>query len=201
MAANWQEWEDTIDNCRACDLAKTRNMPLTGNKNYAARVMLLGEAPGREEDLCGKPFVGQAGAILDEFLQSTGLKREQLYIGNTVKCRPVALGKRGYKNRKPTTKEVIACRPHLLQEITLLQPALIVSLGAVPLSFLLGRTPKMAEEHGRLFHHQGFNVDVFAIYHPAALIYDPGKRPAYQADLNTLKTLLQERGLLAQTTI
>lgn len=196
MDTAWREWEEQVRTCTNCALSQTRHEAVCGNGNYQARVMLLGEAPGAEEDLSGRPFAGRAGAILDAFLNATGLSRAALYIGNTVKCRPVAVGRRGYKNRKPKPAEIAACQPHLLRELAQLQPALIVSLGAVPLQFLLRRAPKMADEHGRLFHHQALDVDVFPIYHPAALIYDPGKKEAYQADLDTLRELLVARKLL-----
>ena len=181
--------------CQACGLAASRTQPVCGNAHVDAMIMLLGEAPGAVEDRVGMPFQGQAGQVLEQFLAATGIAQEQLYIGNTVKCRPVRNGKRGMVNRKPTVAEMMACRPHLEAEITLLNPRLIVTLGAVPLRFFLGVQPKMSEWHGCLFVESRWGKEIFPLYHPAAVIYDRRLAQTYQDDLQTLRQLLQARGL------
>jgi DNA polymerase len=168
-----------------------------GNRNYGATIALIGEAPGREEDRLGTPFAGSAGAVLDQFLADSGIDRNKLYITNTVKCRPFTPSDKGGRNRKPKQSEIEACRPFLMAEMLLMEPKLIVTLGATPLSVVLGKAPKMADEHGKLHTWDLVGgIEVFPLYHPAALIYDRSKTAAYQQDMQNLRRLLTERGLI-----
>lgn len=191
----WLNWQENIKNCRRCGLCETRTQSVCGNRNYAARIAMFGEAPGRDEDIQGVPFCGRAGALLDDFLAGCGIDKSQLYIGNTVKCRPVEQGVHGYRNRKPAVEELAACRKHLLEELELLQPRLVITLGAVPLGFFLGRMPVMSQLHGKKLSSVKCAAPVYAMYHPAALIYDQSKEAAYRADLQRLRALIAELGL------
>ena len=191
-------WEQRVLSCTDCPLAQTRAQVVCGNRNYHATIALIGEAPGREEDRQGMPFAGAAGAVLDQFLADSGIDRSKLYIGNTVKCRPYTPSEKGGRNRKPTRCEIEACRPLLMAEMQALKPKLIVTLGATPLSVVMdGKTPKMAEEHGKLRRWDLVGgIEVFPLYHPAALIYDRSKTEAYQQDMQNLRLLLLQRGLI-----
>jgi len=203
----WQIWQDQLLLCQACVLCQTRTRIVCGNGNAKASIVLLGEAPGKQEDLSGIPFCGQAGKILDDFLAATGIQKETLYIGNTVKCRPVAVSKKGsgFVNRKPQKKEQQACKPWLAQELFLLDPQVIVTLGAVPLSHFIQKAPKMSQWHGRPFDYLPSYISeqnekkkwlIFPLYHPAALIYDRKKVVDYQTDLYLLAQILREKELL-----
>lgn len=191
------KWEEQVQSCVACSLSGSRTQPVCGNRCYVADIMLLGEAPGAEEDKVGIPFAGKAGSILDSFLLGTGIPREKLYIGNTVKCRPVKTGKRGgYVNRKPTRFEIAACRGHLLQELELVRPRIIVTLGATPLSCFLESPSSMGDIHGRIFTYEPLAVEIFPMYHPAAVIYNRSLTLAYAEDMGKLKQYLLQQGLL-----
>lgn len=199
-AYQWQKWEESLLACRACPLCNTRHLVVCGNGNYTASVALLGEAPGKNEDLSGQPFAGAAGSLLDDFLLRSGLCREKLYIGNIVKCRPVAPGKKegSFVNRRPTRREMEACAPHLWREIALLRPRLIVTLGLLPLSRFLPKVSTMNELHGKPFHHQELGMDIFPLYHPAAMIYDRALRQTYEEDLSALYKFLLCRGIVEE---
>lgn len=196
----WQKWEESLLDCRACSLCQTRHQVVCGNGNYAAIVALLGEAPGKNEDLSGQPFAGAAGSLLNDFLQRSGLCRDKLYIGNIVKCRPVAPGKKAgtFVNRRPTKREMEACAPHLWREISLLRPRLIVTLGLLPLSRFQSGISAMNELHGKPFHHQGLDIDIFPLYHPAAVIYDRTLAQTYEEDLSALYQFLLGRGIIEE---
>lgn len=180
--------------CRNCPLWLTRKQVVPPGGNLAAKVLLIGEAPGAGEDAAGEPFVGKAGELLNQFLAGSGLERKDLCISNTVKCRPSRPGKRGQVNRKPSRRELEACSPWLKREMTLLAPAVIVTLGAVPLSIFIGKTPVMAEYHGQPFLSDMEKFTIFPLYHPAAMIYDRGKAQAYEEDLRLLRDFLAGEG-------
>ena len=163
-----------------------------GDGDPQARVMLVGEAPGAQEALLGKPFVGKAGKNLDEFLERTQLKRAELYITNTVKFRPVKISDKGRaSNRTPTREEIGLFLPWLQREIDLIEPQLIVSLGNVPLQALLGRRDTIGQMHGRVISDAQCGRPLFALYHPASVIYNPSLREVYLHDLDTLKEVLR----------
>jgi len=199
-AYQWQKWEESLFACRACSLCRTRQRVVCGNGNYAACVALLGEAPGKKEDLSGQPFAGAAGSLLNDFLLRSGLCREKLYIGNIVKCRPVAPGKKegSFINRRPTKQEMEACAPHLWREISLLRPRLIVTLGLLPLSRFLPKVSAMNELHGKPFYHQELDMEIFPLYHPAAMIYDRSLRQTYEEDLSGLYKFLLCKGIIEE---
>ena len=191
-------WRDKVIKCEKCPLADTRTQVVVSREaepKQDKKVFLLGEAPGGNEDLEGIPFCGQAGSILQEFLELSELEESEIYIGNVVKCRPVKPSKRGrygnYANRKPTAKEMKACIPWLKEELGLVEPKVLVTLGNVPLSFVLGKNRPIGEYHGKEFFDEALGVWVFPFYHPASLIYDRSKRPVYENDVRRLKDFVR----------
>lgn len=162
-----------------------------GEGDPGARVMLIGEAPGEQETLLRRPFVGKAGKNLDEFLALAGIDRAQLYVTNTVKYRPTKRSAAGNPvNRPPTREEVNLFLPWLKREIALVQPEVIVTLGNVPLKALLGQKAVIGALHGELQAWE--NLRVYPMYHPASLIYTRALRPVYEADVRKLADWLKE---------
>lgn len=188
--ANFAEWAEALRQCRRCRLCETRTQAVAGEERDKPLIFMLGEAPGGREDQEGRPFCGQAGGILDDFLRLAELKREEVYISNVVKCRPTRPSRSGiygnYANRKPTTDEIRTCSPWLEAELKILAPKLVVTLGGVPLSYVLGRTAAVGQYHGQPFFWEKGRVWVYPLYHPAALIYDASKKAAYEQDVKKL---------------
>ncbi len=153
-------------------------------------IMLIGEAPGAQEEMQGKPFVGKAGQNLNGFLNILGLRREEIYISNVVKLRPSKISPSGnVVNRPPSPQEQSFFRPYLLQEIELVQPVLLVTLGNTALSVFCEKS--VGALHGKLL--QSKDRYLFPLYHPAAIIYKPALASEYEADLLKLKALLDRR--------
>ena len=161
-----------------------------GPKNPS--LMLIGEAPGEQETLQGRPFVGKAGKNLDHFLMLAGLKREEIYIANAVKYRPTKVGKTGrISNRPPTKEEIALFRPWLLREIDIVQPRIIATLGNVPLGAVTGKKLTIGEVHGKLMDSGVQGLPLYALYHPASLIYNRSLEPVYEQDVRALADILQ----------
>jgi DNA polymerase len=163
------------------------------------RLMLIGEAPGEQEVMQGKPFVGKAGKNLDAFLESVHLKREDIYISNVVKIRPTKVSEKGrVSNRPPNKEEIGLFLPWLKEEIALVSPDLLVTLGNVALRSLLGKGT-IGDAHGR-FHHTAISASedkvqeypLFALYHPASIIYNRALSEVYARDLNALDIALKD---------
>lgn len=153
-------------------------------------IMLIGEAPGEQETLKRRPFVGKAGKNLDEFLALMGMERETLYVSNVVKIRPTSIGKTGrVRNRAPSKEEIALFLPFLMKEIDLVKPQCIVTLGNVPLKALLGPKATVGELHGR-WHTAVNGLPLFALYHPAAIIYRRELKEVYAQDVLALKASL-----------
>jgi len=151
------------------------------------RLMLIGEAPGEQETLQGRPFVGKAGKNLDRFLELAELRREEIYISNAVKYRPTKTGKTGrISNRPPTKDEIALFRPWLIREIEEIAPQLIATLGNVPLHAVTGGRQTIGEVHGRLIPAGETGLALFALYHPASLIYNRSLESVYEADVRAL---------------
>ncbi len=162
MKLDWQDLEECVANCQACKLGKTRTRTVFGVGDKDADLMLIGEAPGAEEDKQGEPFVGQAGKLLDNMLASIHLKRgEKVYIANVLKCRPP-------DNRDPHGEEVSLCDPFLKRQIELVGPKVIVVLGKFAAQSILGTDASIASLRGRL--HEFHGVPVVVTYHPAYLL-------------------------------
>ena len=167
-----------------------------GNTDHPP-VMLIGEAPGEQESLQGRPFVGKAGKNLDGFLQVLELRREDIYISNVVKIRPTKVSEKGRVSNRPPNKEELALfTPYLLEEILLVQPKMIVTLGNVALKALCGPRAVIGDMHGRTVQvpvtheKQTGDFSLFPLYHPASIIYNRSLQAVYDEDLAALKTLL-----------
>ena len=161
-----------------------------GEGEIGARVMLVGEAPGEQETLMGRPFVGKAGKNLDEFLELAGLERSQLYVTNAVKFRPTKRSTAGRTvNRPPTREEVSLFLPWLRREIELVAPEVIVTLGNVPLRALTGPKAVIGDVHGAFQDADGLRL--YPMYHPASLIYNPALREVYAEDIRRLSAHLR----------
>ena len=159
-----------------------RKVLVFGEGRVGAPVMMIGEAPGEQESLQGRPFVGKAGKNLDAFLAEAGLDRLALYVTNVVKFRPTRLSPAGRTvNRPPTQEEIKLFLPWLKREIELVDPRYVITLGNVPLKALTGRGSVIGELHGRFVDWEGRRL--FAMYHPASVIYNPALKAVYSADI------------------
>jgi len=160
-----------------------------GNADHP-RIMLIGEAPGEQETLKRKPFVGKAGKNLDEFLALMGMDRGALYVSNVVKIRPTAPGAGGrVRNRAPSKEEIALFLPFLMKEIALVSPQALVTLGNVPLKALMGTSATIGSLHGK-WHTASNGMKLFALYHPAAIIYRRELRSVYEQDVRVLRDSL-----------
>ena len=163
------------------------NALVFGEGPQRPRLMLIGEAPGEQETLQGRPFVGKAGQNLDHFLALAGLCREEIYISNAVKLRPTKTGKTGrLSNRPPTKDEIALFRPWLLREIAEVAPQMIATLGNVPLRAVTGRSLTIGEVHGQVIDAGETGLPLFALYHPASLIYNRALSDVYEQDVRAL---------------
>jgi DNA polymerase len=180
--AGWIEIKQAVPGCTACGLHKTRTQTVFGVGDENADWMLIGEAPGAEEDRLGEPFVGQAGKLLDNMLAAIDLKRgENVYIANVLKCRPPG-------NRNPEPEEVAKCTPFLKQQIALIQPKLIVAMGRFAAQTLLSSDASIASMRGRVYRYEG--VPLIVTYHPAYLLRNlPDKAKAWADLLFARKTM------------
>lgn len=175
---------EQVSACHKCPLAEGRTQTVFGEGNPNARVLIIGEAPGRNEDLQGVPFVGAAGKKLDALLEITGLDRERdVFIANVLKCRPPS-------NRDPKVEEIEMCSPFLREQTRTIDPQVIVTLGNFATKFILKTEVGITQLHGKVQHAGKFTV--FPIYHPAAAIYDRKKQVALEEDFATLGRILNE---------
>ena len=155
-----------------------------------ARLMLVGEAPGEQEAMLGRPFVGKAGKLLDAFIAGTGLTRGEMYVTNTVKFRPSRISKAGrVVNRTPTQEEIAAFLPFLKKEIAQVNTACVVTLGNVPLRALLGEKETIGQAHGQMRRQE--DRLYFPMYHPASMIYNPGLKAIFAQDMEKLGQLIK----------
>ena len=162
-----------------------------GEGSLKPRLMLIGEAPGEQETLQRRPFVGKAGKNLDEFLELAGIDRSQLYVSNTVKFRPTKISAAGRTvNRPPTKEEIKLFLPWLKREIETVQPEIVVTLGNVPLKALTSPATTIGDVHGSFVETDG--VKIYPMYHPASMIYNPSLREVYAADIRRLSLYLQQ---------
>lgn len=176
--------------CHACPLADGRTNVVFGTGNPQARVLIVGEAPGKNEDLQGVPFVGAAGQYLNELLAYAGLRREDVYIANVLKCRPPG-------NRNPLSSEIEVCTPFLREQTRTIDPLFIVTLGNFATKFILKTDRGITGLHGKLYQTGKFKV--FPVFHPAAAIYDRRKRTDLEDDFATLGEYLLQEGIVART--
>jgi uracil-DNA glycosylase len=179
---DWSALKHTVAGCRACGLCETRKHTVFGVGDERARWLIVGEAPGQEEDLRGEPFVGQAGRLLDNMLAAIDLKRgEDVYIANVLKCRPPS-------NRNPAPEEVARCTPHLQRQIALIQPALIIAMGRFAAQTLLNSDASISSMRGKQFSYQG--VPLIVTYHPAYLLRTMADKAKAWEDLCFARSLM-----------
>lgn len=165
--------------CRKCGLCDTRTNLVFGRGEVNSEVMLIGEGPGEQEDLSGVPFVGKAGQLLDDMLKMIDLSDKKVYIANVVKCRPP-------KNRDPLPEEKTACRDWLNRQLEIVSPKIVICLGRIAAAEVIREDFRITKERGRWFTVNG--VQTMAIYHPAALLRDPSKRPDTFTDLREIRS-------------
>ncbi|HEY5602901.1 MAG TPA: uracil-DNA glycosylase [Gammaproteobacteria bacterium] len=171
---NWDQLKNAVRQCVACDLHSTRNNTVFGVGNEQADWMIIGEAPGADEDRQGEPFVGRAGQLLNNMLLAIGLKREQVYIANILKCRPP-------NNRDPRPEEVVKCEKFLERQVALVNPKIILAVGRIAAHNLLKTESSLSQLRGRCFYYGPQKIPVVVTYHPAYLLRSPTeKRKAWQ---------------------
>ena len=180
---DWDGLYQECMSCRKCPLCETRTNVVFGEGARDAEVMFIGEGPGEQEDLTGRPFVGRGGKFLDEMLAMIDLDRSRVFIGNMVKCRPPG-------NRDPLAAEQEACIGYLRNQVALIRPKIIVCLGRIAAMKLIKEDFKITREHGVWFEKAG--VQMTALFHPAALMRDPRRRPETFADLKALQAKIRE---------
>lgn len=181
---DWPAFQAAVENCQQCGLHENRIFPVPGVGDTTARLMLVGEAPGAEEDRKGEPFVGRAGQLLNEMLMSIGYNRQQVYITNLIKCRPP-------NNRDPRVDEVAACESFLRQQILWVQPTLIVALGRFAAQNLLKTDASLGQLRGQLHTCQDVDIPVLVTYHPAYLLRKPLEKRKAWHDLHRVMECLQ----------
>lgn len=182
------ELYEEIANCRDCELAKHRTKVVPGEGPEDAELLFIGEAPGWYEDQQGRPFVGPAGAFLNQLLSSIGLSREQVYIANVIKCRPPG-------NRDPLPAEIQACRKWLDHQIEIIQPRIIITLGRYSLARYFPNE-SISKIHGKA-HKEG-KVVCYPMYHPAAALHQGNLRQIIEADMLRIPEILQQAESMAE---
>ena len=168
---------DTAKTCKKCMLAGSRLNFVFGEGNPSANLVVIGEAPGAEEDASGRPFVGRSGQLLDKILLAAGFKREEVYICNILKCRPPG-------NRNPLSDEITSCMPWLLQQLRIIKPKIILMLGKVAANTILENTVSLGSMRGKLIQWNGY--DCFITYHPAALLRNPNWKRGCWEDIQVM---------------
>ncbi len=182
------ELNEQLAVCNRCQLAKYRNRVVPGEGAEDAEIMFIGEAPGWYEDQQGRPFVGPAGKFLDQLLTSIGLRREQVYIANVIKCRPPS-------NRDPLPTEIESCNSWLERQIDIIQPRMIVTLGRYSMAkFFPGKS--ISRIHGTAQVRDG--IVYYAMYHPAAALHQQSLRRAIENDMLRIPALLAEKGTIQE---
>ncbi len=180
-----KEIREELGDCKRCKLYRTRNKIVFGEGNPEAKLMLIGEGPGYDEDIQGKPFVGKAGQLLTKILQAINLQRDEVYITNIIKCRPP-------QNRNPEYEEIESCYPFLLKQINAIQPKIICALGTFSAQTLLKTDAKITSLRGKLFQFSG--IKVIPTYHPAYLLRNPEKKRDVWDDIKKVANELAKLG-------
>lgn len=180
MYESWEELEEAIKGCNKCNLYKNRQNIVFGEGNKNAEIMFIGEAPGASEDAEGRPFVGKSGKLMDMGFQTVGLKREDVYIANIVKCRPPA-------NKSPEEAECKICLNYLRNQVILIKPKIIVLLGSVALKNILGPEYGITASRGKWIEKKG--IKYMPTWHPTALLKDENKKIDF---IHDLKQVMEE---------
>jgi uracil-DNA glycosylase family 4 len=189
--SEYQQLNQEIVTCIRCRLSEVRIHAVPGEGQVPARILMVGEAPGKREDELGRPFVGRAGSVLQDLLSSINLSRDEVYITSIIKCRPPG-------NRDPKDDEIAACHPYLERQIALLRPSVIVPMGrfsAREISRAFGiRERKISDIHGRDFTAQASygTIHILPVYHPAVVTHNPNLQSALHDDFSQLKKILDE---------
>ena len=183
--SDWEALAQQVAHCTRCDLHTQRTQAVFGVGSHQAQWMIIGEAPGADEDRLGEPFVGRAGQLLNLMLQAIGLKREEVYIANIVKCRPP-------NNRDPKPEEVAACEPYLKAQIELLKPRIILAVGRVSAHNLLRTQERVGALRGRVHRYADTDIPVVVTYHPAYLLRSPHEKRKAWEDLLLARNLLRQ---------
>ncbi len=181
----WSELERQVAECTACELHRSRTRTVFGVGDRAARWMIVGEAPGAEEDRRGEPFVGRSGKLLDAMLLALGLARKDVYIANILKCRPP-------ENRDPAPEEALCCAPYLRSQMALLKPGIIVAVGLVAAQRLLDTKLPLARLRGQIHRYGDTGIPLVVTYHPAYLLRAPLQKKKAWQDLLLARSVLTE---------
>ena len=182
---DWNSLSITVRSCRKCQLHCTRDSTVLGAGSKSPPCLIIGEAPGAEEDRVGEPFVGRAGHLLTAMLRSIGLAREQVYITNMVKCRPPG-------NRDPLEEEIESCEPYLLRQIEMLSPKVIVATGRIAAQNLLHTKEPLGRLRGRVHSYGATRLPMIVTYHPAYLLRRPRQKSESWDDLRLLKSIMEQ---------
>jgi DNA polymerase len=172
----WEALIERVASCTLCELHKTRTQTVFGVGDYNTNWLFIGEAPGADEDRQGEPFVGRAGQLLTNMIRALGMRREQVFIANILKCRPP-------KNRDPRPQESHACRPYLRRQIELLNPKIIVALGRIAAQNLLQTDTPIGKMRGREYVYEDTGIPIVVTYHPAYLLRSPQEKRKVWKDL------------------
>ncbi|MFZ5974903.1 MAG: uracil-DNA glycosylase [Bacillota bacterium] len=183
MQVSWDNLIAHMHACTNCPLYERRTSVVPGEGNLRPRLMFIGEGPGEQEDLQGRPFVGPAGQLLTRMIQAIGLERKDVYIANIVKCRPPF-------NRAPTEDEAKACLPYLRAQVAFLRPRILVALGATAASHIIDPSIRITRDHGNWFQKGSFWL--IPTFHPAALLRDPDKKRAAWEDFKSIRDRLKD---------
>lgn len=178
MFDNWDDLKKSIENCKKCKLCTNRTNIVFGSGNKNADIMFIGEGPGADEDVQGLPFVGKAGKLMNMAFEGLGIKREDVYIANIVKCRPP-------QNRVPEANEAEACLNYLRNQVILVKPKIIVLLGSTALKNILGSDLSITASRGKWIEKKG--IYYMPTWHPAALLRDENKKIEFWNDLKSVK--------------
>ena len=181
---DWSTLESAVSACTQCSLHRTRTQTVFGVGDSGAQWMIVGEAPGADEDRLGEPFVGKAGQLLNEMLRAVGLSRERVYIANILKCRPP-------NNRDPRSDEVTACMTFLQQQVALVQPRLIIAVGRIAAQNLLNEDQPVGRLRGRVHYFGAQEVPLVVTYHPAYLLRSPGQKRKAWEDLCLARSVVE----------
>ena len=173
---SFSELQLEANNCQKCQLANARNNVVFGKGNEKADILIIGEAPGKEEDLIGEPFIGRAGKLLTEILFSMNLSRNDVYITNTVKCRPP-------ENRNPNSTEISSCAHFLDKQISLISPKVIILLGKIAAERILNSSEPMAKLRSSIHYYKETNIPTLVFYHPAYLLRSPSEKKKVWDDI------------------
>lgn len=175
--------KQALSTCQKCKLCSTRNNTVLGEGNIKSNIMFIGEGPGHDEDIQGRPFVGAAGQLLDKMLFSIGLDRSNSYIANIVKCRPP-------QNRVPEEDEAQACLPYLRKQFAIIKPQIVVCLGSTAARYVIDRNIRITRDRGNWYEKMGCSF--IATFHPSALLRDPLKKKDAWEDMKKIRRKLDE---------